>query len=133
MATQADARRICTALPGAEEGSERLGFGVAGKGFCWTWMERVLPKRARVANPEVLAIAMPGLGAKEVLLGSRPAWAVADPHYDGYPAVLVRLAAIGVEELEALLIEGWRAKAPKRLVALSEGGGYGWDTDLPVD
>jgi hypothetical protein len=37
------------------------------------------------------------------------------PHFDGYPAVLVRLAEIGVPELEELLTEAWLAQAPKTL------------------
>jgi hypothetical protein len=37
------------------------------------------------------------------------------PHFDGYPAVPVRLAEIGVPELEELLSEAWLAQAPKTL------------------
>jgi hypothetical protein len=35
------------------------------------------------------------------------------PHFDGYPAVLVRLAKIGVPELEELVTEAWLAQASK--------------------
>jgi hypothetical protein len=38
-------------------------------------------------------------------------------HYDGYPYVLVRLEAIAREELEELLEDAWRIRAPKRLVS----------------
>jgi hypothetical protein len=37
------------------------------------------------------------------------------PHFDRYPAVLVRLAEIGVPELEELLTEAWLAQASKTL------------------
>jgi hypothetical protein len=37
------------------------------------------------------------------------------PHFDGYPGVLVRLAQIGVPELEELITEAWLAQAPKTL------------------
>ena len=37
------------------------------------------------------------------------------PHFDGYPAVLVRLEQIAVEELEEVIVEAWLARAPKRL------------------
>jgi len=37
------------------------------------------------------------------------------PHFDGYPAILVRLDRIAVPELEELLVEAWLARAPKRL------------------
>ena len=37
------------------------------------------------------------------------------PHFDGYPAVLVRLAAIGVPELTELITDAWLTQAPKTL------------------
>jgi hypothetical protein len=37
------------------------------------------------------------------------------PHFDGYPAVLVRLAEIDVPELTELITEAWLAQAPKKL------------------
>ena len=36
-------------------------------------------------------------------------------HYKGWPAVLVRLAAISDAELSQRLGEAWRHRAPKRL------------------
>lgn len=85
------------------------------KGFCWSWAERVDPKKARVVNDDVLAVSVPNLEAKEVLLASDPVKFFTEPHYNGYPAVLVRLEAIPTEELEDLLLEAWRTKAPKAL------------------
>ena len=38
------------------------------------------------------------------------------PHFDGYPAVLVRLAEISVPELTELITDAWLAQAPKTLV-----------------
>jgi hypothetical protein len=38
------------------------------------------------------------------------------PHFDGYPMVLVRLAAIGIAELTELVTDAWLAQAPKTLV-----------------
>ncbi len=39
-----------------------------------------------------------------------------EPHYDGFPAVLVRLAAVKPRRLEQLIEEAWRCQAPKDLV-----------------
>jgi hypothetical protein len=39
----------------------------------------------------------------------------ATPHFDGYPAILVRLAEIRLPELEELITEAWLAPAPKTL------------------
>ena len=121
MATLEDVRRTGSKLPGAVLGEDGVSFGVSQKGkvrgFVWLWNERVHPKKARVPNPGVLAVATPGLGAKEVLLSSDPEVYFTEPHYNGFPAVLVRLAEIGVDELEGLLIEGWKTKASPTLVA----------------
>jgi hypothetical protein len=129
MATQEDVREIVTRLPGAVESPEHFAFSVEvkgkHKGFAWVWMERVTPKKPRVANPGVLAIVVPGLAAKEVLMGSGSDLYVDDPHYKGFPAVLVRLEAIDRDLLEDLLIEAWKTKAtPVLLKAYRENG---WD------
>ncbi len=64
-----------------------------------------------------MAILVPSLSAKEVLLASfGPSAVFTEPHYNGYPAVLVRLSEISVEDLEDLVIEAWRCKAPKDLL-----------------
>jgi hypothetical protein len=36
-------------------------------------------------------------------------------HFDGYPAILVRLAEISVPEFEELVTDAWLAQAPKML------------------
>jgi hypothetical protein len=126
MTTHDDIRRICAKLPGALEGEGRFGFSVENKGkakgFLWSWAERVHPKKARVPNDAVLAVMVPGLAAKEVILQSDPDKYFTEPHYDGYPAVLVRLEAIEPGELEELIIEAWRCKAPRELVDRYDAG-----------
>lgn len=120
MTCHDDIRKICARLPGAVEGNERFGYSVPNKGkhkgFLWSWAERVDPKKARVINDDVLAIIVPNLVAKEAILASDPEKYFTEPHYNGYPAVLVRLAAIEPEELEDLIVEAWRCKAPKELL-----------------
>ncbi len=88
------------------------------KGFVWAWAERVHPKKARVINNDVMAVVVPSLSAKEVLISALdPSIVVIDPHYDGYPVILVRLEVVSFEELSDLVIEAWRCKAPKEVVA----------------
>jgi hypothetical protein len=60
---------------------------------------------------------VPDVGAKEALLSDAPDVYFTTPHFNGYPAVLVRLDVIPVPELEELLVEAWLAQAPKRLAA----------------
>ena len=62
---------------------------------------------------EVLMVGVADLGEKEALLASGDAWFTI-PHYDGYPAVLVRLALVDAVELRELLVEAWLRAAPKR-------------------
>jgi hypothetical protein len=56
------------------------------------------------------------LDEKEALMGADPEVFFSTPHYDGYPAMLVRLSAIEDDELWEILVESWRRVAPKRLV-----------------
>ena len=86
------------------------------KSFCWSWNERVVPKQPKVPNPGVIAIRVAGEEAKQFLIGAVPGTFFTEPHYNGFPAVLVRLSEIAVEELEGLLVDGWRIQAPRALV-----------------
>jgi hypothetical protein len=119
MATQADVRRIALALPATEEGTERFGFSVVDKGkprgFAWVWMERVTPKKPRVPNPGVLAVRVANVAQRDAMIAAEPAKFFTEPHYNGFPAVLVRLDAVSVADLEVLLAEAWRCQAPRDL------------------
>ena len=64
----------------------------------------------------ILAVRTAGLEMKEVLLARDPSVYFTTPHFDGYPAVLVRLGRIKASELKDLIIEAWLARAPDRLV-----------------
>jgi hypothetical protein len=114
MATQADVRRIALSLPGAEQEPGRFAFAVPVKGklkgFVWVWMERVDPKKARVPQPKVVAIRVANLVDKDLLLQRDPEKFFTEPHYDGFPAILVRLPAITVRELKPLIIEAWQCQ-----------------------
>jgi hypothetical protein len=39
------------------------------------------------------------------------------PHFDGYPAVLIRLEKILLKRLKPVIVEAWLARAPKRAVS----------------
>ena len=117
MATQADVRRIALALPGTVEVKGRFAFEVMNKGklkgYAWVWMERVEPKKPRVPNPAVLAVRVANLVDKDLLISAEPTKFFTEPHYNGFPAVLVRLAAVKVAELRPLLTDAWRCQVPK--------------------
>ncbi|HUQ83370.1 MAG TPA: hypothetical protein VM076_19605 [Gemmatimonadaceae bacterium] len=124
MATQADVRRIALALPGTVEKQGHFAFEVPNKGklkgYVWVWLERVVPKKPRVPNPDVLAVRVASLVDKDLLLKAEPTKFFTEPHYDGYPAILVRLAEVKVPELRTLMQEAWRCLAPRELVKAGE-------------
>lgn len=70
----------------------------------------------RLKDPQTLVLLLP-MEQKELLLEAAPEIYFETDHYKGWPAVLVRLAAISDEELGQRLTDGWRHKAPKRLAA----------------
>jgi hypothetical protein len=97
-------RRIALELSEAEDRSDdrSLRFYRRGKQFAWTWMERIHPKKPRVANFEVLAVLCdPEL--KDILLAAEPELFFVDDHLRGYPAVLVRLDQVDEGRLRELL------------------------------
>ena len=115
MATRGDVKRIALSLPGAEQAPAHFAFGVRRKGklkgFAWVWMERVVPKKPRVPNPRVLAVRVANLAEKERLLDQHRKALFTEPHYEGFPAVLVRLDIVRVPLLRSLLTGGWHSMA----------------------
>jgi hypothetical protein len=121
MATRADVRRIALSLPATEEAPDRFAFSVRNKGklkgFVWVWMQRVAPKNPRVPEPKVIAVRTASLEDKASMLALDAAKFFTEPHYNGFPAVLVRLPAVTARELEPIIREAWRCQASKDLIA----------------
>ena len=117
MATWEDVRRIVSALPETTEASARH-WRVRKKLIAW---ERPLRKADHAAlgddspDGDILGARVADEGVKFALIADDPGVYFTTPHFDGYPAVLVRLAEIGMPELQELLTEGWLAQAPKTL------------------
>ncbi|HEX4212166.1 MAG TPA: hypothetical protein VIA06_02420 [Candidatus Dormibacteraeota bacterium] len=120
MTDREDVRRIALALPGVHQEEGQLGFLVdhpaKPKRFAWTWWERVQPRKPRVPRPEVLAVRVANQEEKQIVLASNPEKFFTEPHYNGFPAVLVRLPAVDAAELEELLINAWRCRASGSLI-----------------
>ena len=113
-----DVHRIALSLPHATQDGSKIRYLVdGGKAFAWTWKKRIEPKRARVEQLDVFAVRVANEEEKQVLIASDPAKFFTEPHYNGYPAVLVRLAEIDSDELTELLMDAWRIAAPRKLVA----------------
>ena len=120
MATWDDVARLALAMPQAEE---RLSRGlrqwrVNAKLFVW---ERPL-RRSDLealgpAAPEgpILGARVEHLVAKEALIADDPGVFFTTPHFDGFPAVLVRLERIGLDDLEEVVVEAWLNRAPPKV------------------
>jgi hypothetical protein len=120
VATQDDVRRICLSLPEAFQEEGGFSFAVLNKGkskgFAWVWRERMELKKPKAPNPDVIAIRVDGESEKQILLAADSEKFFTEPHYNGFPAILVRLPAIETDELAELLTDGWRCQAPAALV-----------------
>jgi hypothetical protein len=80
-------------------------------------MERIEPKKPRVPQPDVIAVRVASLEEKDRILDSDPRKFFTEPHYDGFPAVLINLPSISARELKPLIAAAWRCQAPKDLNA----------------
>ena len=120
MANWDDVRRIALALPEASErvSRDRRQWRVKDKLFVW---ERPLRRSDLDAlgdeapDGPILGARVEHLGAKEALLANDQGVFFTTPHFDGYPAVLVKLDEIGLDLLEEVVVEAWLCRAPKRL------------------
>ena len=101
------ARRLLLALPGVEEGPcyGTPGFRVRGKFL------------ARLRDNNETLVVKCGFDERDFRMQADPDAFFTTDHYRGYPTVLVRLSAVPVKELEAVLAQAWRLGAPKRMVA----------------
>ncbi len=100
-------RELALALPGVEEGTAygTPAFRVKRKFLARLW-----------EDGETLVLKV-DFDTREMLLQADPEVFFTTPHYDGYPSVLVRLAAIERDALQEILVTAWRLHAPKKQVA----------------
>jgi len=123
VATVADLDELALALPQAtKEVSEdgRPSYLVHGKRFV---IHR--SRRPDAVDPvtgerldDVLMFRVADLDVKELMVADARGVFFTTPHFNGYPAVLVRISQLDrldCEELGDLVAEAWLTKAPKRL------------------
>ncbi|MHA7652341.1 MmcQ/YjbR family DNA-binding protein [Mycobacterium sp. ML4] len=121
MATWEDVARVVGELPLTTEQSPR-DWRVGKKLMAWerplrkSDVEALTRSGRQPPSGDILGVRVPDEGVKLALIADEPDVYFTTPHFDGYPAVLVELAAIAVEDLRALITEAWLAHAPKQLV-----------------
>ncbi len=121
MATWDDVAGVVGALPLTEERSPHE-WRIGKKLIAWERPLRPSDRDALSAlgidppEGDILGVRVANEGVKFTLIADEPAVYFTTPHFDGYPAVLLRLAAIDERGLRELIVEAWLHQAPKRLV-----------------
>jgi hypothetical protein len=134
MPTLDDVRAIALALPGVEEREDGHRGGptwrTTAAAFVWERgpSARDLDQLAELGREwppgEIAAVRTDGLQGKDALLETYPDVFFTIPHFDGFPAVLLRVDAIEPDLLREVITDAWLLKAPKRVAAawLAENG-----------
>ena len=111
MADADDVRRLALRLPHVVEiDSEGFDFRVGGKGFVWSWPERV-PGKRRVIRTDVAVLFVGDEAEKQALLKGEPDVFFTAPGYDGWPLVMLRLAVVDLDRLSELVTDAWRMRS----------------------
>ncbi|TMK33650.1 MAG: hypothetical protein E6G64_03555 [Actinobacteria bacterium] len=141
MATMADLDTLALSLPQTtKEASDdgRPSYLVHGKVFCCHRGRRgdAIDPQSGERLDDVLMFRVGDLGLKELMLADDRGVFFTTPHFDGYPAVLVRipdLDRLDREDLHDMVIEAWLTRAQKRVAKawLAEHGVADEPADRP--
>lgn len=123
MATMADLDELALAMPQTtkeESDDGRPAYRVHGKLFCCHRSRRpdAIDPETGERMDDVLMFRVADEGVKELLLADVRDIFFTTPHFEGYPAVLVRipeLARLDRDELRDLVAEAWLTRAQKRV------------------
>ena len=115
MADHHDVRRLALALPHVEEiDCDGFDFRVGGRGFVWSYPER-RPGKPRVIRSDIAVLYVGDEAEKQALLLGEPDLFFTTPGYDGWPLVMLRLAAVDAGRLAELVTDAWQMRAPDSL------------------
>jgi hypothetical protein len=121
MATWDDVASIVGELQLTDEPSPHE-WRVGKKLIAWERPLRTSDREALAAlgieppEGDILGARVADEGVKFALIADEPDVYFTTPHFEGYPAVLVKLAEIDEVGLRELIVEAWLTQAPKRLV-----------------
>ena len=124
MATLDDVRAIAMGFPGAVERVDGHRGGASWRmpsgAFAWQRgpsgrdLEQLAELGREWPSGDVIGVRTDGLQVKDALVETYPDAFFTIPHFDGYPAVLVRLDAIDVDQLREVITDAWLLKVTKR-------------------
>jgi hypothetical protein len=104
-----DVRRLALALAGVEEiDSDGFDFRVGGRGFVWSYPDRVGGRR--VLRTDVAVLYVGDEAEKQALLLGEPDLFFTTPSYDGFAFVMVRLERVSVARLAELVEDAWHMR-----------------------
>lgn len=123
MATLRDVDKLALALPETVKGEDdegRFSYSVSGKVICWHRSPRpdALDPATGERLTDVFVFRTTDLDVKEMTLQDDRGIFFTTPHWNGYPAVLIRLGDLKHlkrDELRDLIEEAWLSRAPKRV------------------
>jgi hypothetical protein len=123
MASMADLDELALSLPQAMKAVSNDGrpsYLVHGKMFCFHRSRRPDAVDAETGErlDDVLMFRVEDLDVKELMLADDRGVFFTTPHFNGYPAVLMRipdLERIDRDELQDLVVEAWLTRAQKRV------------------
>ena len=123
MATLRDVEKLALALPQTVRGEDEEGrpsYSVNGKVICWHRSPRpdALDADTGERLTDVFVFRTTDLDVKEMTLSDDRGIFFTTPHWNGYPAVLIRipnLRQLRRAELRDLIEEAWLSRAPKRV------------------
>jgi len=123
MATLRDVEKLALALPETVKGEDdegRPSYSVGDKVICWHRSPRpdALDATTGERLTDVFVFRTTDLDVKEMTLQDDRGIFFTTPHWNGYPAVLIRirdLKHLKRAELRDLIEEAWLSRAPKRV------------------
>jgi hypothetical protein len=123
VATLRDVEKLALALPETVRGEDQEGrpsYSVKGKVICWHRSPRpdALDPKTGERLTDVFVFRTTDLDVKEMTLQDDRGIFFTTPHWNGYPAVLIRigdLKQLSRAELRDLIEEAWLSRAPKRV------------------
>ncbi|RKS78816.1 hypothetical protein BZB76_0250 [Actinomadura pelletieri DSM 43383] len=115
MADADDVHRLASALPHVVEiDSDGFDYRVGGKGFVWSYPERI-PGKPRVIRTDIAVLYVGDEAEKQALLLGEPQRFFTTRAYDGLPLVMLWLSKVDNARLEELITDAWRMRAPAHL------------------
>jgi hypothetical protein len=123
MATLDDVRAIALGFPGVEERVDGHRGGATWRTSAGTFvwergpgkrdLEQLAAQGRDWPSGDVIGVRTDGEQTKDALIETFPGVFFTIPHFDGYPAVLLRVDTIDLPHLIEVITDAWLLRSPK--------------------